>query len=122
MDWSDTERKGLELAVRKDTADKLMIGCLVQYGRSYQRVADRASVQCSLGFAKIKHIIPLTEEAHLGEKKIETSMPCSVQPGRGTLALVRPNIVLYAGLAMDWYGEIDYGMDYRIYSNTNSTA
>ena len=43
LDWSDTERKGLELAVGKDTAEKLMIGCLVHYGRSYQRVADRVS-------------------------------------------------------------------------------
>jgi len=43
LDWSDTERKGLELAVGKTTAEKLMIGCLVRYGRSYQRVADRVS-------------------------------------------------------------------------------
>ena len=43
MDWSDTERKGLELAIGKTTAEKLVIGCLVHYGKSYQRVAHRVS-------------------------------------------------------------------------------
>ena len=43
LDWSDTERKGLELAIGKETAEKVMIGCLVHYGRSYQRVAERVN-------------------------------------------------------------------------------
>ena len=44
LDWSDTEGKGLELAIGKETAEKVMIGCLVHYGRSYQRVAERVSM------------------------------------------------------------------------------
>lgn len=43
LDWSDTENKGLELPVGKDTAAKLMIGCLAHYEQSYQQVADRVS-------------------------------------------------------------------------------
>ena len=37
------ERKGLELAIGKDLSEKLLIGCQVHYGRSYQRVADRVN-------------------------------------------------------------------------------
>ena len=41
--------------------------------------------------------------------------------GGSTSALVRQNIVRYTSMLdwkMDWYGGIDYGMDYGIYSNT----
>ena len=48
LDWSDTERKGLELAIGKNIAERLMIGCLVHYGRSYQRVADRVSASLTM--------------------------------------------------------------------------
>ena len=47
LDWSDTERKGLE------TAERLMIGCLVHFGRSYQRVAERVSMSLTGELAKI---------------------------------------------------------------------
>ena len=43
LDWSDTERKGLQLPVGKDTVEKLLIGCLAHYGQSYQQIADRVS-------------------------------------------------------------------------------
>ena len=43
LDWSDAERKGLEQAVGKEIAERLMIGCLVHYSRSYQPVAERVS-------------------------------------------------------------------------------
>ena len=43
LDWSDTERKGLQLAIGEELCDKLLIGCQVHYGRSYQRVADKVS-------------------------------------------------------------------------------
>ena len=43
LHWSDTERKGLGLAVDKTTAENLMIGSLVHHSRSYQHVADRIS-------------------------------------------------------------------------------
>ena len=43
LDWSDTERKGLEVAIGKDLTENLLIGCQVHYGRSYQRVAERVS-------------------------------------------------------------------------------
>ena len=36
-------KEGLEIAIGKETAEKLTIGCLVHYGRSYQRVAERVS-------------------------------------------------------------------------------
>ena len=41
--------------------------------------------------------------------------------GGSTLALVGQNIVRYTSMLdwkKDWYGGIDYGMDYGIYSNT----
>lgn len=43
LDWSDTERKGLQLAIGQELCDKLLIGCRVHYGRSYHRVADKVS-------------------------------------------------------------------------------
>ena len=43
MDWSDTERSGLQNAIGKELCDKLIIGCRVHYGRSYQRVADKVT-------------------------------------------------------------------------------
>ena len=43
LDWSDAERKGLQLAIGEKLCDKLLIGCKVHYGRSYQRVADKVS-------------------------------------------------------------------------------
>ena len=43
MDWSDTERKGLQLAIGQELCDKLLIGCQVHYGRSYHRVTDKVS-------------------------------------------------------------------------------
>ena len=48
LDWSDAERKGLEQAVGKEIAETLMIGCLVHYSRSYQRVAERVSSSLSI--------------------------------------------------------------------------
>ncbi len=53
LDWSDTERKGRELAVGRDTAEKVMVGCLVHYGRSYQRVADKVSASFTQKFQKL---------------------------------------------------------------------
>ena len=43
LDWSDAERKGLQLAIGEELSEKLLIGCLVHYGRSYQRIADKVS-------------------------------------------------------------------------------
>ena len=53
LDWSDVERKRLEEAMGKETAERLMIGCLVHYSRSYQRVADRVSSSLSLEIRNI---------------------------------------------------------------------
>ena len=53
LDWSDTERKGLEQAISKEIAEKIMIGCLVHYGRSYQRVSERVSSSLPAGICKI---------------------------------------------------------------------
>ena len=53
LDWSDTKRKGLELAIGKNVAQRLMIGCLVHYGRSYQRVADRISASLPMDIRKL---------------------------------------------------------------------
>ena len=69
LDWSDTERKGLEEAMGKETAERLMIGCLVHYSRSYQRIAERVSSSLSLEirniskntFCKIARKIPSLE-------------------------------------------------------------
>ena len=43
MDWSDTERSGLQTAVGKELCDKVIVGCHVHYGRSYQHVADKVN-------------------------------------------------------------------------------
>ena len=43
LDWSNAERKGLQLAIGQELCDKLLIGCQVHYGRSYQGVADKVS-------------------------------------------------------------------------------
>ena len=53
LDWSDAERKGLETAMGKETAERLMIGCLIHYSRSYQRVAERVSSSLSLEIRNI---------------------------------------------------------------------
>ena len=43
LDWSDAERKGLQLAIGQELCNKLLIGCQVHYGCSYQRMADKVS-------------------------------------------------------------------------------
>ena len=48
LDWSDAERKGLEKVMGKETAERLMIGCLIHYSRSYQHVAERVRSSLSL--------------------------------------------------------------------------
>ena len=53
LEWSDTERKGLELAIGKNIAERLMIGCLVHYGHSYQHVADRVSASLPMDIRKL---------------------------------------------------------------------
>ena len=53
LDWSDTERKGLETAIGLEIAERLMIRCLVHFGRSYQRVAERVSMSLTGELAKI---------------------------------------------------------------------
>ena len=70
MDWSDTERAGLESAIGKDMSEKLIVGCRIHYSRSYQRVADRVSNSLSReyrqlsrsAFNKIASRIPLQKE------------------------------------------------------------
>ena len=70
MDWSDTERVGLEKAIGKDLSEKLIVGGRVHYGRSYQHVADGVSNSllreyCQLSrsaFNKIASQIPLQKE------------------------------------------------------------
>ena len=59
----------LEEAMGKETAERLMIGCLVHYSRSYQRIAERVSSSLSLEirniskntFCKIAQKIPSLE-------------------------------------------------------------
>lgn len=73
LDWSDTERAGLETAIGKDMSEKLIIGCRVHYGRSYHRVADRVSNSlpreyrqlCQSAFNKIASCIPQQKEKSL---------------------------------------------------------
>ena len=43
LDGIDNERKGMQLAIGQDLCDKLLIGCQVHYGRSYQQVVDKVS-------------------------------------------------------------------------------
>ena len=43
MDWSYTKRSGLQTVIGKELCDKLIVGCRVHYGRSYQHVADKVS-------------------------------------------------------------------------------
>ena len=57
LDWSNFERKGLEQAVGKEIAERLMIGCLVHYSRSYQSVAERVSFSLSIDIHK-KYFLP----------------------------------------------------------------
>lgn len=49
----DTERNELELAIGKETVEKLMIWCLVHYGRSYQHVDERVSASLPRDIHKI---------------------------------------------------------------------
>lgn len=63
IDWSDAEIKGLEHAVGKDLASKLLRGCNVHWARSWQRVRDRVAfsedkVREKALFAKIASAIP----------------------------------------------------------------
>ena len=41
LDWSDSEREGIEQAIGKDLAGQLLKGCQVHWARSYQRFAKR---------------------------------------------------------------------------------
>lgn len=43
VDWSDAEANGLKQAVGKETAEKLLKGCMVHWNRSCQRVAEKVS-------------------------------------------------------------------------------
>ena len=69
LDWSDAERKGVEEAMGKETAERVMNGCLVHYSRSYQCVAERVSSSlpleiCNISkntFCKIAQTIPSLE-------------------------------------------------------------
>ena len=70
MDWSDTERAGLETTIGKELSKKLIVGCRVHYGRSYHHVADKVSNSLpreyrqlsSSAFSKIASSIPLQKE------------------------------------------------------------
>ena len=68
-DWSDTEKKGLEQVIGIEQAQRVMIGCLVHYNRSYQNVAERIGLSLPKEvrkisrdtFCKIAHSIPSAE-------------------------------------------------------------
>ena len=72
LDWSDTERAGIEQAIGKDLAGQLLKGCQVHWARSYQRVAKRISNDSSIplkdqsclraAFEQICHKLPFLQD------------------------------------------------------------
>lgn len=61
VDWSDTQMKGLEMAVGTETAAQIAKGCRVHFTRSVKRVSDRVNKNNNLAhkaFTTIAYQIP----------------------------------------------------------------